>query len=83
MRNWSGPSWSGLKCAGLQIRVDEVLTADVVLFRVEQQLMSRMISEMYRPPPSDPAHNMSSDQSDAEERSITSDIGKWHRQMDQ
>ncbi|KAG7232319.1 hypothetical protein INR49_009021 [Caranx melampygus] len=42
---------------------------------VEQQLMSRMISEMYHPPPSDPAQNISSDQSDLEERSLTSDIG--------
>ncbi|XP_070697779.1 protein TALPID3 [Pempheris klunzingeri] len=41
---------------------------------VEQQLMSRMISEMYRPPPSDPAHNISTDQSEAEEQSVTSDI---------
>ncbi|XP_023257157.1 transcription factor SPT20 homolog, partial [Seriola lalandi dorsalis] len=41
---------------------------------VEQQLMSRMISEMYRPPPSDPAQNVSTDQSELEERSVTSDI---------
>ncbi|CAI5695034.1 unnamed protein product [Oreochromis niloticus] len=41
---------------------------------VEQQLMSRMISELYRPPPSDPAHNSDVDQSDPEERSVTSDI---------
>lgn len=44
--------------------------------RVEQQLMSRMISEMYRPPPSDPAQNDSTDQSEPEEQSITSDIGE-------
>ncbi|GLD68913.1 protein TALPID3-like isoform X1 [Lates japonicus] len=41
---------------------------------VEQQLMSRMISEMYRPPPSDPAQNISSNQSEREDRSVTSDI---------
>ncbi|XP_044022437.1 protein TALPID3 isoform X2 [Siniperca chuatsi] len=41
---------------------------------VEQQLMSRMISEMYRPPPSDPAQNDSTDQSEPEEQSVTSDI---------
>ncbi|XP_018530313.2 protein TALPID3 isoform X3 [Lates calcarifer] len=41
---------------------------------VEQQLMSRMISEIYRPPPSDPAQNVSSDQSELEDRSVTSDI---------
>ncbi|XP_063353181.1 protein TALPID3 isoform X3 [Pelmatolapia mariae] len=41
---------------------------------VEQQLMSRMISELYRPPPSDPAQNSDVDQSDPEERSTTSDI---------
>uniref|UniRef100_A0AAQ6IIY5 Protein TALPID3 n=1 Tax=Anabas testudineus TaxID=64144 RepID=A0AAQ6IIY5_ANATE len=41
---------------------------------VEQQLMSRMISEMYHPPCSDPAQNISTDQSEAEERSFTSDI---------
>ncbi|XP_070834707.1 protein TALPID3 [Chaetodon trifascialis] len=41
---------------------------------VEQQLMSRMISEMYRPPPSDPAQNDCIDQSESEEQSVTSDI---------
>ncbi|XP_035767860.1 protein TALPID3 isoform X4 [Neolamprologus brichardi] len=41
---------------------------------VEQQLMSRMISELYWPPPSDHAHNSDVDQSDPEERSVTSDI---------
>ncbi|XP_026164190.1 protein TALPID3 isoform X2 [Mastacembelus armatus] len=41
---------------------------------VEQQLMSRMISEMYHAPPSDPAHILSEDQSECEERSATSDI---------
>ncbi|XP_047197649.1 protein TALPID3 isoform X2 [Hippoglossus stenolepis] len=41
---------------------------------VEQQLMSRMISEMYRPPPSDPTHNLSTDHSELEEQSFTSDI---------
>ena len=44
--------------------------------RVEQQLMSRMISEMYRPPPSDPTHNLSADHSELEEQSFTSDIGE-------
>lgn len=39
--------------------------------------MSRMISEIYRPPPSDPAQNVSSDQSELEDRSVTSDIGEW------
>ncbi|XP_074484717.1 protein TALPID3-like isoform X2 [Sebastes fasciatus] len=41
---------------------------------VEQQLMSRVISAMYRSPPSDPAHNDSTDQSESEEQSVTSDI---------
>ncbi|XP_036006963.1 protein TALPID3 isoform X3 [Fundulus heteroclitus] len=41
---------------------------------VEQQLMSRMIADMYRPPLSDPAQNESTDQSELEERSLTSDI---------
>ncbi|XP_074547454.1 protein TALPID3 isoform X2 [Halichoeres trimaculatus] len=41
---------------------------------VEQQLMSRMISEMYRPLPSDPVLNELSDQSEQEDRSVTSDI---------
>lgn len=41
---------------------------------VEQQLMSRMISEMYRPPPADPALNDSTDQSERDERSVTSNI---------
>ncbi|XP_030574371.1 protein TALPID3 [Archocentrus centrarchus] len=41
---------------------------------VEQQLMSRMISDLYHPPPSDPAQNNDTDQSDLEERSVTSDI---------
>ncbi|CAK6984230.1 protein TALPID3%2C partial [Scomber scombrus] len=43
---------------------------------VEQQLMSRMISEMYRPPLADPAQNDSTDQSELEEQSFTSDIGE-------
>ncbi|XP_065822319.1 protein TALPID3 isoform X1 [Labrus bergylta] len=41
---------------------------------VEQQLMSRMISEMYHPSPSDPVQNDSYDQSKAEEQSMTSDF---------
>ncbi|XP_040916683.1 protein TALPID3 isoform X2 [Toxotes jaculatrix] len=41
---------------------------------VEQQLMSRMISEMYCPLPPDPTQNVSTDQSELEERSVTSDI---------
>ncbi|KAM7403956.1 hypothetical protein PAMA_004392 [Pampus argenteus] len=41
---------------------------------VEQQLMSRMISQMYRPPPADPVQNDTSDQSELEEHSFTSDI---------
>uniref|UniRef100_A0A096MER2 KIAA0586 ortholog n=1 Tax=Poecilia formosa TaxID=48698 RepID=A0A096MER2_POEFO len=41
---------------------------------VEQQLMSRMIADMYRPAPPDPAQNDSTDQSEPEERSFTSDI---------
>lgn len=44
------------------------------MVRVEQQLMSRMISEMYRPPASDPAQNDSTDQS--EECCATSDSGE-------
>lgn len=44
--------------------------------RVEQQLMSRMISEMYRPPLPDPAQNDSTNQSELEEQSVTSDIGE-------
>ncbi|KAJ4918576.1 hypothetical protein JOQ06_029610 [Pogonophryne albipinna] len=42
---------------------------------VEQQLMSRMISEMYRPPLTDPAYNLPTDQSECEEQSFTSDTG--------
>ncbi|XP_068593312.1 protein TALPID3 isoform X3 [Cebidichthys violaceus] len=38
---------------------------------VEQQLMSRMISEMYRPLPSDPAQNDSTDQSESKEQSAS------------
>lgn len=38
--------------------------------------MSRMISEMYRPPLSDPAQNDSTDQSESREQSVTSDIGE-------
>lgn len=38
--------------------------------------MSRMISELYWPPPSGHAHNSDVDQSDPEERSVTSDIGR-------
>ncbi|XP_029349334.1 protein TALPID3 isoform X2 [Echeneis naucrates] len=42
---------------------------------VEQQLMSRIITEMYRRPSSGPApQNISSDQSELEERSVSSDI---------
>ncbi|XP_056152245.1 protein TALPID3 [Lampris incognitus] len=41
---------------------------------VEQQLMARMISEMYRPPPSDPAHNDSILQSELEHQSVASEI---------
>ncbi|XP_008275355.1 protein TALPID3 [Stegastes partitus] len=41
---------------------------------VEQQLMSRIIADMYRPLPPDPAHNQHTDQSELEERSVTSDI---------
>lgn len=41
---------------------------------VEQQLMSRIISEMYHPPLTDPAQNESSDQSEQEDQSFTSDI---------
>lgn len=47
----------------------------LVLLRVEQQLMSRMIADMYRPAPPDPAQNDSTDQSELEEQSFTSDIG--------
>ncbi|XP_017263250.1 protein TALPID3 isoform X4 [Kryptolebias marmoratus] len=41
---------------------------------VEQQLMSRMISQIYQPPLSDPAYNQHPDQSELEERSEASDI---------
>ncbi|CAJ1074934.1 protein TALPID3 isoform X6 [Xyrichtys novacula] len=41
---------------------------------VEQQLMSRIISQMYRPPLHDPAQNGSPDQSEHEDQSVTSDI---------
>lgn len=37
--------------------------------------MSRMIADMYRPAPPDPAQNDSTDQSELEEQSFTSDIG--------
>lgn len=50
-------------------------SAPVVLFRVEQQLMSRMIADMYSQPPPDPAQNDSTDQLELEEQSLTSDIG--------
>ncbi|TKS87276.1 Protein TALPID3 [Collichthys lucidus] len=36
--------------------------------------MSRMISDMYRPPPCDPAQNDSTDQSELAKQSLTSDI---------
>lgn len=38
--------------------------------------MSRIISELYRPPPPDPVHSYISDQSELEERSLASDIGE-------
>lgn len=38
--------------------------------------MSRIISAIYRPPPSDPAQDDSTDQSEPEEQSVTSDIGE-------
>ncbi|XP_058471016.1 protein TALPID3 isoform X2 [Solea solea] len=41
---------------------------------VEQQVMSKMISQMYCPLPFDPTHDISSDQSEQEEQSMTSDI---------
>ncbi|KAM9356091.1 protein TALPID3-like isoform 2-T2 [Pholidichthys leucotaenia] len=41
---------------------------------VEQQLMSRVISEMYHPPLHDPTHDNHTDQSGLEVRSVTSDI---------
>ncbi|XP_054653309.1 protein TALPID3 isoform X3 [Dunckerocampus dactyliophorus] len=59
-------------------RVDDDLVKRLVL-RVEQQLMSRMISDLYRPPPPypphppDPEHNDIMDQSEVE-GSLTSDI---------
>lgn len=52
-----------------------LLVSVLLVIRVEQQLMSRMISQMYHPPSSDPALHVSTDQSDLEERSFTSDIG--------
>ncbi|XP_069573199.1 protein TALPID3 [Brachyistius frenatus] len=41
---------------------------------VEQQLMARLISDMYCPPTTDPAQNEETDQSELKEESITSDI---------
>ncbi|KAG8013025.1 Protein TALPID3 [Nibea albiflora] len=41
---------------------------------VEQQLISRMISEIHHPPPCDPAQNDSTDQSELSKQSVTSDI---------
>ncbi|XP_061599260.1 LOW QUALITY PROTEIN: protein TALPID3 [Cololabis saira] len=41
---------------------------------VGQQLMSRVIADIYHPPLSDPAQNDHTDQSEPEERSFTSDI---------
>ncbi|KAM8914085.1 protein TALPID3 isoform 3-T4 [Spinachia spinachia] len=42
---------------------------------VQQQLMSRMISEMYPPPPSDPALKGLTDRSESTEQSAASDTG--------
>ncbi|KAK5858073.1 hypothetical protein PBY51_011267 [Eleginops maclovinus] len=56
---------------GLQLQRDGL--EQRLLEWVEQQLMSRMISEMYRPPLPDPAYNLSIDQSESEEQSFTSD----------
>ncbi|XP_068194229.1 protein TALPID3 isoform X2 [Antennarius striatus] len=41
---------------------------------VEQQLMARMIPQMYQRPTSDPAQNQAADQSESEQQSLTSDI---------
>lgn len=74
MRNQSelGPGGPGSHVMALLVSIGFYC----LVFRVEQQLMSRMISELYRPPPSDPAQNVSTDHSESEERSVTSDIGE-------
>ncbi|XP_051253889.1 protein TALPID3 isoform X1 [Dicentrarchus labrax] len=66
------PAQDQASIIGLNLQRDALETRLVEW--VEQQLMSRMISEMYRPPPSDPAQNDSTNQSESEERSVTSDI---------
>nr|XP_057947236.1 TALPID3 protein-like isoform X2 [Doryrhamphus excisus] len=53
-------------------RVDDDLVKRLAM-RVEQQLMSTMISDLYAPQPPDPGQNDITDQSEVE-RSLTSDI---------
>lgn len=65
--------WSELNLILVQLQFILSVSAAV---RVEQQLMSRMISEMYHPPASDPAQNDSTDQSESEECCATSDSGE-------
>lgn len=65
---WTGPCWSCL-----------VLTEVSSVCRVEQQLMSRMISEIYQPALPEPAHNQLTDQSELLDRSPTSNIGEKNR----
>ncbi|XP_075963441.1 protein TALPID3 isoform X4 [Anarhichas minor] len=58
----------------LDLNLQRVVLENRLVEWVEQQLMSRMISEMYCPLPSDPAQNDSTDRSESEEQSATSDI---------
>ncbi|KAF7649544.1 hypothetical protein LDENG_00139900, partial [Lucifuga dentata] len=66
------PAWEQASVLG-SVQQQEALESRLVDW-VEQELMSRMISEMYRPPPPDPALNDSTDQSQLEQPSLTSDI---------
>ncbi|CAB1335464.1 unnamed protein product [Coregonus sp. 'balchen'] len=61
-----------LRCT---VKLIWVLVISVGAKMVEQQLMARMISEMYRSPPADPAQNQSPSHSEPED-SATSDIGE-------
>uniref|UniRef100_UPI0037E9B0AC protein TALPID3 n=1 Tax=Semicossyphus pulcher TaxID=241346 RepID=UPI0037E9B0AC len=72
------PAQDQTSVLGLDLQRD-VLETRLVEW-VEQQLMSRMISEMYRSPPSDPAQNDSTDQSEPEQ-SVTSDAGGGGMQL--
>lgn len=65
--------WSELNLILVQLHF--ILSVSVVV-RVEQQLMSRMISDMYHPPASDPTQNDSTDPSESEEHRAISDSGE-------